>query len=76
MATTVGQQRRLSMNLSCIFVHGIDLPSPCLTQNSKKCYSSHHIEYLRSVHRVLNVDEKKLIAQFGGKLRDERFEPN
>jgi len=28
------------------------------------------------VHGALNVDEKKLIAQFGGKLRDERFEPN
>ena len=28
------------------------------------------------MHGVLNVDEKKLIAQFGWKLRDERFEPN
>ena len=37
-------------------------------------YPSHQI--LRYVHGVLNVDEKKLIAQFGGKLRDERFEPN
>jgi len=52
--------------------------SPCLvlSQIPKKCYSIYHIECLRSVHRVLNVDEKKLIAQFGGKLRDERFEPN
>jgi len=32
---------------------------------------------LRYMHRVLNVDEnKKLIAQFGCTLRDERFEPN
>ena len=42
----------------------------------KKCYSNYHIECLRLVHGVLNVDEKKLIAQFGRKLRDERFEPN
>jgi len=28
------------------------------------------------MHGVLNVDEKKLIAQFGWKLRDEHFEPN
>ena len=29
------------------------------------------------MHGALNVDEKKkLIAQFGGKLRDERFKPN
>ena len=40
------------------------------------CYSIYRIEYLRPAHRVLNVDEKKLIAQFDGKLRDERFEPN
>ena len=29
------------------------------TQNPKKCYSTYHIEYLRPVHRALNVDEKK-----------------
>jgi len=28
------------------------------------------------MHGALNIDEKKLIAQFGGKLRDERFESN
>ena len=28
------------------------------------------------MYGALNVDEKKLIAQFGWKLRDERFEPN
>jgi len=28
------------------------------------------------MHGALNVDEKKLIAQFGWKSRDERFEPN
>ena len=52
--------------------------SPCLvwTQIPKKCYSSYHIEYLRYVHGALNVDEKKLITQFGWKSRDERFEPN
>ena len=37
-------------------------------------YPSHRI--LRYVHGALNVDEKKLIAQFCRKLRDERFEPN
>ena len=37
-------------------------------------YLLHRI--LRYVHGALNVDEKKLIAQFGWKLRDERFEPN
>ena len=47
----------------------------------KKCYITYHIDYLshrilRYMHRALNVDEKKLIAQFGWKLRDERFEPN
>ena len=49
---------------------------PCLVgvQNPKKCYSTCHIECLRLMHGALNVDEKKLIAQFGGKLRDERFE--
>ena len=32
---------------------------------------------LRYMHGVLNVDKiKKLIAQFGCTLRDERFEPN
>ena len=35
------------------------------------------ISNLRYMHGVLNVDEiKKLIAQFGYTLRDERFEPN
>ena len=38
-------------------------------------YPSHRI--LRYVHGTLNVDgKKKLIAQFGRKLRDEHFEPN
>ena len=45
-------------------------------QIPKKCYSIYHIECLRPVHGALNVDEKKLITQFGGKLRDKRFEPN
>ena len=44
--------------------------------NSQKVlqYPSHRI--LRYVYGALNIDEKKLIAQFGWKLRDERFEPN
>ena len=52
--------------------------TPCLVgpQSPKNCYSTCHIECLRPVHGALNVDEKKLIAQFGEKLRDERFEPN
>jgi ADP-glucose pyrophosphorylase len=28
------------------------------------------------MHGVLNVDEKKLITQFGRKPQDESFEPN
>ena len=28
------------------------------------------------MHKALNVDGKKLIAQFTCKLRDESFEPN
>jgi hypothetical protein len=28
------------------------------------------------MHGVLNVDEKKLIAQFSGKSQDESFKPN
>jgi hypothetical protein len=28
------------------------------------------------INEVLNVDEKKLITQFGKKLPDESFEPN
>jgi hypothetical protein len=35
---------------------------------------SHRI--LRHMYEALNVDEKKLIVQFGWKSRDERFEPN
>ena len=44
----------------------------------KKCYLLQYLSYriLRYVHGVLNVDEKKLITQFGWKLRDEHFEPN
>ena len=37
-------------------------------------YLSYRI--LRYVYGALNIDEKKLIAQFGWKLRDERFKPN
>jgi len=52
--------------------------SACLVArpNSKKVlqYTSHRI--LRYVYGALNVGEKKLIAQFGWKSRDERFEPN
>jgi len=56
----------------------LELISPCLVREkfSQKMlqYSSHRI--LRYVHGALNVDEKKLIAPFGWKLRDERVEPN
>ena len=31
---------------------------------------------LRYVHGTLNIDEKKLIAQFDEKSRDEHLEPN
>ena len=64
-------------NLSLLCINKIQI-SVCLvaTSKSKKVlqYLSHQI--LRYVHGSLNVDEKKLIAQFGWKLRDERFEPN
>ena len=64
----VGQGRRTTCTASM---------TECLVpQNPKKCYSTCHIKYLRLMHEALNVDEKKLIAQFGGILRDERFEPN
>jgi hypothetical protein len=36
--------------------------------------SSHQI--FRHIHEVLNIDEKKLITQFGWKPRDESFKPN
>jgi hypothetical protein len=31
---------------------------------------------LEHMHGALNVDEKKLITQFGRKLRDKSFKPN
>ena len=37
-------------------------------------YPSHRI--LQYMHGVLNVGEKKLIAQLDEKSRDETFEPN
>ena len=48
---------------------------------SSKIFSQKVLQYLsrrilRYVYGVLNVDEKKLIAQFSWKLRDECFEPN
>ena len=44
-------------------------------QNSKS--QDYHIECVRHVHGVLNLDEiKKLIAKFACKLRDESNEPN
>ena len=53
-------------------------PSPCLVceKFSQKVLQYPSYRILRYVHGALNVDEKKLIAQFGWKLRDERFEPN
>ena len=57
-----------------MFVSMIVSPYLVGPQNPKNYYSIYHIECLRPVHGALNVDEKKLIAQFGGKLRDERFE--
>ena len=46
----------------------------CLDSKNFHPKVSHRI--LRHMYGVLNVDEKKLIAQLGEKLRDERFEPN
>ena len=68
----------LSSALLCYALHSPSL-TPCLVppQFPKSCYNTCHIECLRAVHGALNIDEKeKLITQFGGKLRDERFEPN
>ena len=69
---------RLCLGLSVVTFTFVKV-SPCLvgTQILKSCYSTCHIECLLFVHGALNVDEKKkLIAQFGGKLRDKRFESN
>ena len=79
--TSVKQKQTLLTHslLTCLLLFSHSPPiSACLVSPKipKKCYSAYHIECLRPVHGVLNVDEKKLIAQFGGKLRDERFEPN
>ena len=46
------------------------------TPKSQKVLQSPSHRILRYVYGALNVDEKKLIAQFCWKLRDERFEPN
>ena len=40
----------------------------------KKFCAAHRI--LRHMHGVLNVDEKKLIAQLSEKSRDKTFKPN
>ena len=47
------------------------------TLNSKKLlqYLSHRI-FAARVWSIKCKRKEKLIAQFGGKLRDERFEPN
>ena len=56
--------------------------SPCLVSAESKFWHYAKRRFpvtsnLRYMHGVLNIDEiKKLIAQFGCTLRDERFEPN
>jgi hypothetical protein len=49
------------------------LVRPCLVLKNFRDSSSHQI--FGDMHRALNVDEKKLITQFGRKQRDEYFEP-
>jgi hypothetical protein len=49
-------------------------PRPRLVPKNFRDFSSHRI--FRHIFRVLNIDEKKLITQFGRKPRDEFFELN
>ena len=58
--------------MSCQVLSACLVPTP----NSKKVLQQPSHRILRYMHGALNVDKKKLIAQFGWKLRDERFEPN
>ena len=46
----------------------------CLVPKIFHLKVSHRI--LRHIHGVLNIDEKKLIAQLGEKSRDKTFESN
>ena len=64
----VPQNHRMSPSSFSIFIL-----SAC-PKILKSTTVSHQI--LRYVYGVLNIDEKKLIAQLGWKLRDERFKPN
>ena len=50
-------------------------PFRCHPKAKNFCIEPSH-RILRHIHGVLNVDEKKLIAQLGKKSRDEPFEPN
>ena len=56
------------------FSHSLGLFSSKKFSQKVLQYPSHRI--LRYVYGALNVDEKKRIAQFCWKSRDERFEPN
>jgi hypothetical protein len=47
---------------------------PCLDSKNFQDFLSHRM--FGHMYGVLNVDGKKLITQFGRKLRDESFEPN
>jgi hypothetical protein len=47
---------------------------PCLVLKNFQDFPSHRM--FGHMHRTLNVDEKKLITQFGRKPRDESFEFN
>jgi hypothetical protein len=41
----------------------------------KKTFTPSH-QIFRYMHKTLNIDKKKLIAQFAWKQRDESFKPN
>jgi hypothetical protein len=49
---------------------------PILFRSKQKFYPKLSHRILRHMHKVLNKRNKKLIAQFACKLRDEHFEPN
>jgi hypothetical protein len=47
---------------------------PCLVPKNFQNFLSHRM--FGHIHKALNIDEKKLITQFGRNPRDESFESN
>jgi transcriptional regulator of NAD metabolism len=55
-------------------IKGAGCVRPCLVAKNFQDFSSHQM--FGHIYVALNLDEKKLITQFGRKLRDESFELN